>query len=455
MAGIGFRLQALVKKGTYLGASTAYIASAVITAGPWLAGAASLFILNNTSVAYLSSSERTLLFATIVCSFAFSLMVAAGPQMLITRYLADLFYADNLKQIAPTCMGVFYLFFPLFFLTLPFLLFAPFDIRYRLLVDSLFLTLTMTWLIMIFLSAAHEYVRIVLVFVCCYGIGCGAGIALGYSKGLLGSLAGFTLGQVICLCLLISMILQEFPSRERASLEYLKYVRKYGNLCLIGGGFAVSLWIDSILFWFSGQGQIVSNFYHLFAPYDITKFAISLSTIPASVIFMIHLETNFDRHYQNFYRSIQAKGTLANLVKAREGMLAAVRKGVGIIIKVQGLVALFLCIVAGDLANVVGLSQQWIVLLRLGLIAGLFQFLTFCMLLLLLYIDRRREALLLVSCLFLCNTVFTLLTLRLGPAFYGAGDLSACILSSILGWLLLNRRLKRLEFLTFMFQPWS
>ena len=36
MAGIGFRLQAMVAKGSYLEATTAYLSSAIITAGPWL-----------------------------------------------------------------------------------------------------------------------------------------------------------------------------------------------------------------------------------------------------------------------------------------------------------------------------------------------------------------------------------------------------------------------------------
>ena len=36
MAGIGFRLQDLVAKGSYLEAATAYFSAAVISAGPWL-----------------------------------------------------------------------------------------------------------------------------------------------------------------------------------------------------------------------------------------------------------------------------------------------------------------------------------------------------------------------------------------------------------------------------------
>jgi uncharacterized membrane protein len=73
--------------------------------------------------------------------------------------------------------------------------------------------------------------------------------------------------------------------------------------------------------------------------------------------------------------------------------------------------------------------------------------------LLLLYIDQRRAALLVVGVFTLCNTVLTLASFYLGSAFYGWGYLGATLIAAILGWFLLDSRLKRLEFLTFMRQP--
>lgn len=452
MAGIGFRLQSLVARGSILGATTAYLSATIITAGPWLSGVAALLILKDTSASYLSEANRALLFATIVTTFAASLIVAGGPQMLITRYVSDRLYTKDNASIAPTSTGVLFLLIPFTLLALPFLLFSPFSFQYRFLVTTLFLTLSMTWILMLFLSAIYRYLYIVLVFAFCYGFSIVASLVLGRHYGLLGSIGGFTAGQILCLAIVLVLIYQEFPSEKSVSFAYLGYLRTYWNLLLIGAFYAVSVWVDSFLFWISPHSSVISSFYHLFPPYDTAKFIAALSTIPAAVIFVIHLETNFDRHYQRFYSLIHHKGTLTAMIHAREGMSKAVHNGIRLLLKVQGLFAIFLCLTAQDIATFFGLSPAWIPLLCMNILAGTCQFLVFVAMLLLLYIDQRRTTLVLVSMFILLNITLTLLTLRLGPSFYGAGNLVAAALTAIVGLAILHHRLKHLERLTFMTQ---
>ena len=450
MAGIGFRLQALVTKGSYLEASTAYASSAILSAGPWLAGAVALMALSNTTFGYLPKADHALLFATILSAFAASILITGGPQMFVTRYLADRLYLKDTISVAPTCTGMLFLIIPFALVALPFLVLAPFDLRYRLLVVTLFLTLSIIWMVMICLSAAHEHKRIVLIFVLCYAFGVVASLALGPKYGLLGSLAGFTLGQMLCLSLLLVSIYLEFPSPEGISFTYLSYIFKYWDLLIIGALYTVGIWIDSIIFWMSSRSEVIHGFYHLFPPYDTAKLVAYLSTIPASVIFMVHLETNFHRHYQSFYQSIQNKRPLSEMVRAREGMRGAIKTGIRIILKVQGLLALFLCLAAQDLAVFVGLASKWVPLLCMDILAGIAQFFVFLMMLLLLYLDRRGTTLFVVGVFACCNAVLTLVSISLGDAFYGMGYLGASIVGAILGWFLLDARLKQLEYLTFM-----
>jgi uncharacterized membrane protein len=453
MAGIGFRLQALIARGSYLEASTAYLSSVVISAGPWLSGAIALLVLSGTTTSSLSAADHTLLFATIISVFAASLLLAGGPQLLITRYLADRFYLNDRASIAPTCAGVLCLSVPVVLITLPFVLLTNFDIRYRLLVGTLFLTLTMIWMVMVFLSAARAYLRIVLIFVLCYALGIGAALVLEPRYGLLGSLAGFTLGQVTCLSLLVMSIYAEFAPAHSISFAYLGYIAKYWDLVAIGVLYTMGIWIDNFLFWLSPQAQVISGFYHLFPVYDSAKFIVYLSTVPAVALFMIHLETNFYRHYRKYYQLILNKGTLTDLEQAREGMLSAAHTGLWAILKVQGFIALFLCLIAPDLATLVGLAPQWVSLLRIETGAATGQFFVLTMMLLLLYIDQRRATLLVVGVFTLCNAMLTLGSFYLGSAFYGWGYLGATLIAAVLGWFILDSRLKRLEFLTFMAQP--
>lgn len=453
MAGIGFRLQSMVTKGSVIGATTAYLSATIITAGPWLSGVAALFILRVTTTSYLSGADRILLLATIVTVSAASLIVAGGPQMLVTRYVADRLYLKDTTNIAATSTGTLFLLIVFILISLPFLIFAPFSLQYRLLVTTLFLTMSMTWIFMLFLSAIYRYIYIILVFVCSYLFGIGSSLVLGPRYGLLGSLGGFTAGQLLCLSLLVVLIYLEFPSGKNVSFAYLGYLRKYWNLLFIGALYAISVWIDNFLFWTSSHGLVIAGFYHLFPPYDTAKFIAALSTIPAAVIFVVHLETNFDRHYQSFYRSIHNRGTLSEMVSAREGMREAVYKGISLLLKVQGLLAIFLCLIAQDSAAFFSLSPAWVPLLRMSILAGVCQFIIFVTMLLLLYIDQRRTTMVLISLFILCNVLLTLLTLYLGPAFYGVGNLLATAIGAILGLFLLNNRLKHLERLTFMTQP--
>ncbi|HKD75537.1 MAG TPA: exopolysaccharide Pel transporter PelG, partial [Ktedonobacterales bacterium] len=139
--------------------------------------------------------------------------------------------------------------------------------------------------------------------------------------------------------------------------------------------------------------------------------------------------------------------------EAQEGMIAAVNAGLIALVKLQGLVSLFMCVVAPQVAGYLGLPSQWVSLLRVESIAAGAQFFTLVMLLLLLYLDRRRDALLVAATFLLGNFGLTLLTVRLGQQFYGWGYLVAAVVSALLGWILLRDRLKHIEFNTFMSQP--
>ncbi len=73
--------------------------------------------------------------------------------------------------------------------------------------------------------------------------------------------------------------------------------------------------------------------------------------------------------------------------------------------------------------------------------------------LLFLYLDLRGSVLIITGAFLLCNTTFTVLTIIGGYAFYGYGFLYASIISLLLAFILLDNRLRHLEFLTFVRQP--
>ena len=68
----------------------------------------------------------------------------------------------------------------------------------------------------------------------------------------------------------------------------------------------------------------------------------------------------------------------------------------------------------------------------------------------LFYLDRLTDAFWLTLTLFLSNSVFTLITLQMGPMFYGYGFGLSMTLTAFVGILLLSSELENIEFRTFM-----
>jgi uncharacterized membrane protein len=453
MAGIGLRLQNVISKGTYLQSLTAYLSSAVISSGPWLAAVIALSVLSTSVVTFLTPDARLLLFATITYAFGVSLIVSGAPQMILTRYLADRLYAADVEKIAPTCTGMLVAMFPLALLTLPVLVFAPFSITYRLLAVSLAITLTYIWLVVVFLSAGRDYVRILLIFVFSYAISIGSITVLGRVAGVSGSLAGFLTGQVICLALLIARVYREFTPSTGMNFAFLRYIGKYWDLGCIGLLYAIGIWGDNIVFWWSGTGVTVGGFFHLNPVYDSTKLIAYLATIPASASFLVHLESNFYRHYHEYFKYIREKGTLAQITAQKEGMREAAQSGLVRIGLIQGGVGAMLYALAPNLATALNENAVWVNTLRTLTVGASLQIIMLSVLILLLYLDERRPTLLMVAIFTGLNIGGSLLLRVLEPSWEGIGYLLGAGCACVIGVLLLADRLQRLNFLTFMAQP--
>jgi uncharacterized membrane protein len=453
MAGIGLKLKSIIATGTYLQSLTAYLSSAVISSGPWLSAVIALSVLSASVTTFLATDARLLLFATITYAFGVSLIASGALQMVLTRYLADRFYVQDTSGVAATCSGMIVAVAPLAVLTLPFLLFAPFSLIYRLLAVSLAVTLTYVWLVAVFLSAGRDYIRILLIFVLAYAISIGCIQLLGREYGVTGSLAGFLAGQVVCLALLVARIFREFTPVNGLDFGFLRYLGRYRDLGLIGVIYALGIWGDNAIFWFGPHGVAIAGFFHLNPIYDSAKLIAYIATIPASVSFLVGLESDFYRHYRDYFKYIREKGTLAQIEEQKEGMAEAAQSGLVRIIAIQGAIGATLYLLAPNLATALGLDPSWIQIMRNLAIGVSFQILMLSIFILLLYLDERQPALIVVTCFAALNIGVSLATLGLGPRFFGIGYLIGAGAAAAVGIIFLYDRLRRLDYLTFMTQP--
>jgi polysaccharide biosynthesis protein PelG len=136
----------------------------------------------------------------------------------------------------------------------------------------------------------------------------------------------------------------------------------------------------------------------------------------------------------------------------RDGMVDAIRQGLFEIIKVQTLSVLVMIVFAPTIFDKLQISQLYLPLFYVDAVAASLQVALLAMMNVFFYLDKRFIVLVLVGMLSVLNIAFTIATLFMGAAFYGYGFALALLVTLVTSLILLERKLARLEYETFMLQ---
>lgn len=455
MAGIGFGLEQLLQSKSPLAAVRAYLYAALIVAGPWLITIIVIGTIGFLPGDRIDYTEIIIFRGTVIYIYCFSLIVVGLIQMPLTRYLADIVFEKKMENFLPTYFASLA---TAGALQIPFVLtaawFAPWSSVYTFHAAVLYLTVTFTWIAMIFLSAARDFAAIVF----CFSVGAlasvfGASYA-GREYGITGHMVGYTAGQALLFVLLNFRIVAEFPSRARLRFDFLDYLRRYPALIGIGLLYSGAIWIDKLIVWYSDEGRQISGFIHGSMNYDAPMFVAYLTIIPALALFLIRIETSFYRHYRNFYRAIIEKKSLSVIQSVKTEMVASMHLSIGRLIKLQAIIALIAILAAPYLIDPLFLTWRGFFILRIGIIAAFLHVLLLSLVIIMLYFELQRETLAIVGIFFAVNALGTLATLRMDAVYHGYGYFTAAFVALVVGVIVFDRRMRDLEFITFTKQPY-
>jgi uncharacterized membrane protein len=177
-----------------------------------------------------------------------------------------------------------------------------------------------------------------------------------------------------------------------------------------------------------------------------------LFIIPGMAVFLVRIETDFVEYYDRFYDAVRSGGSLSYIETMRDEMLYSIRQGLLEIGKIQTL-AVLVALVAGPAAlHALGISELYLSLFYIQTVGASLQVGLLALLNVFFYLDQRRIVLVLCALFALTNMGLTLLTLRLGAGWYGYGYSLAALLTLVTGLYMLDRKLDRLEYETFMLQ---
>lgn len=455
MAGIGFRLQRILASNSYGSLAAAYGYSAIIASGPWMLSMLSLmgigaFMAANSGAQGEAANPADIFGTVTTYVYAGSILLGGTIHQGVSRYISDRLYASEMEGILPA-----YLYSASIVMVLglvcagPWFVFSGLPAAEAFAAFLMFQSLSLTWLAMVFLSAAKGYGQIVGGFCGANAVGVILAV-LGYRYfALTGVFAGYSLGQFLLAIWLSWRIFCEFPSYSPCERTLIAFLWKKRRLAVLGFVFNLGIWIDKFLVWHSPLGREVIGWFRCADTYDTCLFFAYLTTIPAMAIFLLRVETSFYKNYSVYFNAVTCGGDISAIEHGKEKISDSLKLSVERLLASQGIITLVLIVLAPWFAGFLGLSSADVPTLRWGLLAAFLQALLLFLLIFFLYFDWQIRALVLSTLFCCCNAAFTWLSIIQGEQYLGLGYLFALLLSLAAGVIMFERALDRLEFETF------
>ena len=456
MAGIGYELRKLLQRDSLLALIRAYAYAGLISSGPWV-----LSILGMLAIGVLSFSiDRpdvliTRFQVTVTNLICYSLILTGFFQLSFTRFVADRLFEKKDDIVVANYQGVLIVVIALagsLALLAGIFLFQNETILYRLLLISSFVVLCMIWIATVFLSGIKQYLAIVFLYLIGYSTSVLLTLAL-RSMGTEGLLFGFLIGQIVLFLAMHGIIIRNFPTSLGVSFDAMSKKMRYPALMWIGFLYNLGAWADKIIFWYWPPTSVpIIGPLRASVIYDLPVFMAYLAIIPGMAIFLVRIETDFVDHYNGFYSAVRSGGSLQTIENHRNGMVETVRLGLFEIAKIQTIASLLLFVIGEPLLRVLQISQLYLPLLYVQVIAAGFQVLFLSILTVYFYLDKRSTVLILCAVFVVLNVALTAASVALGPTYYGYGFALALLIIVVIGLFTLEKHLSRLEYSTFMLQ---
>ncbi len=443
MAGIGFELQRVLRRGGIGSFVRVALSGMMIVAGPWLLSIVAIFVIGRYAGIALAEG-RMLFMGVIIYSYAFSLFLLGGVHYIFTRLISDLIYLKRSREAASTLLafgaalaaaagavaaaalwrlpaaGVSH---PLLFKVSSGLFFA---------------VINLIWLLMIFISLLKRFMAIFLVFLGGMLISV-TGVALvGPRLGLGGAMLGFLSGQAFIAVSLLVLSMRDYPPGRLPLRELASYFPRYGFLLLSGLLYYWGIWIDKMIFWAAYGQQVPGTFIHLFDRYDIPVYLANLTMIPGLVYFVVVTETGFYGALRSFLRAL-VEEPLDALMARKRVLVRRAWTGLRDQGLFQGVLTAAFLLLAPTISQVLFGGSVDPLVLRVAMLAVLFQLLFLTLVTFLFYFELYRRSALACAAYFTVNLACALATVLSGRPLFGASYLAAGVAGSVVAAVLLGR----------------
>ncbi len=452
MNSVNNTIELMTRRGTLSGMFGAYLYAAFLVAGPWIFTVVGLLGLSAVSCDGFCD-EMTVFRSIIIYNSMYALIVTSPLAFIIGRYASEqvqggqndtVFYAlvVSLGIYALLCLGVVGPFY-----VLATTLDGPAAIA------SIYnaVLIGCSWLLIPFLGAVRAYVAVLAAF----GVGSALMLAFGFvlrDPQAASLVLAFNCGFAITDLILLGAVVRHFGAKIVVDPDLRKRVRTKWELPAAGAAYALGLWIDKIIMWYSDSstGLRVAGALLTMPSYDSAMFWAQLSSIPIIAVFFVHVETRFSALMRVYQARLQANASLRELneiVKNISSHVVASMFGLfGALVAIAGIMIM----VSFIFMDKIGLRPSYMGIFRVALCSMAFYTSAMFCFTLLLHLDLRRQALLVVSAFLVLNGAITLVLLPFGQYLYGYGNMIASTAALLIGFKLVLTELSFLHYHAFI-----
>ncbi len=454
MAGIGFVLNKSLKGDRLSSVLKIYSYAGMLSAGAWVSSIVALLLVGFIT-AFVHGSQGPLdgliVYAT---TLAFSLIATSPILMPFTRHIANLIFAGKESKVLPTFFGAFAILLPiaLIFAVVFFnFLYPDQSVIFVYSVILLFVVLCAIWIAHILATGLESFRSVMLSYVFAYGFIVWA--TYYFAPMLDGLVVIFLLGNIFLLLLLMLLIIKKYISDRLISYSFFNPKKFYWALALSGIFYTLGSWIDKIIFWYNiNTGAQVIGKVHFSILYDIPIFLAYLSIIPGMSVFFYRLESTFAEKNDFYFNAIREGATLDTIEHHRLGITNSAKDTLRETLIIQAIFSIGIYLNAPIIFNFLNISSLYLSLFNVLLVGVYLQLGFMSMLALLYYIDRRIQAMWLSVAFFVLNASLSLLTIYMGPSFFGYGFAFSLLIMFCASTIVLTNLLGRLSYETFMLQ---
>lgn len=431
MAGIGFELRRLFsEKDKAFGDVKAIAYSSIISVGPWIITSVSLNIIVFLAGSIgIERANRVVYTSTILYAFIFSQLLTGPFQYLITRYISDCVFSKKIYKIRGAYIGVIKLIVIFgFFMSYFFIKNGDFSGNYKATFVVLFITMSLSWVTMIFISLLKNYNFMIKSFFLGNAISViSAYIFLKYPVSFLNEtpifwmLFSYTLGIFLNFLFTSLYLLKIFKGENKGDFEFLTYLRGYFSLFLVGLFYAFAVWSHIIINWFLGDSYFVGNVFLISPLYEVAVFYAFCTSIPSMIYFMIFLETKFLPVYKNYYKNIFYTGTYGEINVALKKMYDTLNKEILYCMELQFIISLTFVLVSNVIFDYLRLDLYLLDIFRLTILSAYCAVFISIFITIFLYFDSREYAVLTAFIFFITGVIFSYVFGKLGKEYIGLG----------------------------------